>query len=374
MPCSAAHPCLFENVGAVPQTDGMDLSTLLYVAITLLCALGGGWAGVVIGRRFGTADALAVQAGQPRLDDAVQPLQHALARVEDYLRSGASDRAAETGALREQVRAMHEAQRSLGQQTSQLVNALRAPTVRGRWGEMQLRRIVESAGMLAHCDFREQDTTSTDDRVMRPDLVVQLTEGRTIIVDAKVPFTGFIEAIDALDDRVRLAKHKAHAQHVRKHLDVLAGKKYPARYDASPEFTVMFLPSDAFLQVALEHQPALLEYGFERDVIMATPSTLLALLRTVAYTWRQDTLSREAHSVLELGREMHARLTTMSSHLSKLGSSLGGAVDRYNDTVGSLERNVLVTARKFAEYGVVRDEITAPALLEKQTRQLRAVD
>lgn len=352
----------------------MDLSTLLYIAITLLCTAGGVWAGVVIGRRLGAGELLATQAGQPRLDAAVRPIEDTLARVEDYLRSSASHRAAETGALREQVRAMHESQLTLGQQTGQLVNALRAPTVRGRWGEMQLRRIVESAGMLPHCDFREQDTTSSDDGLLRPDLVVQLTEGRTIVVDSKVPFTGFIEAIDALDDSERIAKQQAHARHVRRHLDALSRKRYPARYDASPEFTVMFLPSDTFLQVALEHDPALLEHGFDRDVIMATPSTLLALLRTVAYTWRQDTLSREAHQVLDLGREMHARLMTMSAHLRRLGVSLGGAVERYNDTVGSLERNVLVSANKFVEYGVVRDEIDPPLPLEKHTRQLRAVD
>lgn len=353
------------------HTVPMDLSTLLYVAIALLCAAGGAWAGLHIGRRLGAGDAL---AQTPRLDLAVQPIEETLTRMEDYLRSSASHRAAETGALREQVRAMHESQLTLGRQTGQLVNALRAPTVRGRWGEMQLRRLVESAGMLAHCDFREQDSTTSDDETLRPDLVIQLTDDRTIVVDSKVPFTGFIEAIDARDDTDRVAKQRAHAGHVRRHLDALSRKRYPARYTASPEFTVMFLPSDAFLQVALEHDPALLEYGFERDVIMATPSTLLALLRTVAYTWRQDTLSREAHQVLALGREMHGRLTTMTAHLRRLGVSLGSAVERYNDTVGSLERNVLVSANKFAEYGVVRDRIEPPLPLEKHTRQLRAVD
>jgi len=349
----------------------MNMSTLLYIAITLLCAAGGVWAGLAIGRRLGTGDALA-QA--PRVEVAVRPIEETLTRMEDYLRSSATHRAAETGALREQVRAMHETQLTLGQQTGQLVNALRAPTVRGRWGEIQLRRIVESAGMLAHCDFREQDSTSSDNGTLRPDLVIQLTGDRTIVVDSKVPFSAFIEAVDTPDEPDRVAKQRTHAQHVRRHIDALSRKRYPAQYADSPEFTVMFLPSDAFLQVALEHDPALLEYGFERDVIMATPSTLLALLRTVAYTWRQDTLSREAHRVLDLGREMHGRLTTMAGHLRRLGVSLGGAVERYNDTVGSLERNVLVSANKFADYGVVRDRIDPLAPIEKHTRQLRAVD
>lgn len=349
----------------------MNLAAIAYLLLTAALVALGVWVGLRIGRRLGRADQ---QLEAPSISASMSPLTQTLQRVESYLHESTKDRAEESGALREQVRAMHDSQQQLGAQTSSLVNALRAPTVRGRWGEMQLRRIVESAGMLAHCDFVEQDTRASDSGGKRPDMVITLTGGRSIIVDAKVPFAGFIEAIDAPDERTKLAQYRAHAKQVRAHLDVLASKAYHASYPATPEFTVMFMPSDAFLQVALEHQPALLEYGFERDVVIATPSTLLAMLRTIAYTWRQDTLSREAGQVLDLGRQMHSRLMTMTTHLSKLGSSLDTAVDRYNQTVGSLERNVLVTARRFVDYGVSRDQIESPTTVDKRARELHVAD
>lgn len=348
----------------------MNLAVIGYLLISAALVALGVWVGMLLGRRLGRADQ---QLDAPSIAASMSPLNQSLQRVESYLHESTKDRAEESGALREQVRAMHDSQHRLGVQTSSLVNALRAPTVRGRWGEMQLRRIVESAGMVAQCHFVEQDSRAADSGSKRPDMVITLTGDRTIIVDAKVPFTGFIEAIDAADERTRLAQQRAHAKQVRAHIDVLAGKAYHASYD-TPEFTVMFMPSDAFLQVALEHQPALLEYGFDRDIVITTPSTLLAMLRTIAYTWRQDTISREAGQVLELGRQMHGRLMAMSSHLSKLGSSLGTAVDRFNDTVGSFDRNVLVTARRFVEYGVARDHVEAPASQTKRARELHAAD
>ena len=269
----------------------MDAITLIVLLIAELCLALGAAAGYWAGRRS-APDETPVE-----LDAAVAPLRDTLARVEGVLQTGEKERARAQGELSAQVRSMHTLQATLGTQTTALVNALRAPQVRGRWGEMQLRRIVESAGMIDHCDFTEQYAASTDDRRLRPDLVVHLTHERAVAIDAKVPFTAFIEALEAGDqERARLVRE--HAKQVRAHIDVLASKSYQGALADSPEFTVMFLPSDAFLQMALQHDPAMLEHGFDRNVVVATPSTLLALLRTVAHTWRQDTVAREAQQIV----------------------------------------------------------------------------
>ncbi|WP_153504277.1 DNA recombination protein RmuC [Cumulibacter manganitolerans] len=345
----------------------MDALTLIVLLIAVICLALGAAAGYWAGRRSAPADV------PLEVDAAVGPLRDTLARVEGVLQTGEKERARAQGELREQVRAMHTLQATLGTQTTALVNALRAPQVRGRWGEMQLRRIVESAGMIDHCDFSEQYAATNDERRLRPDLVVHLTHERSVAVDAKVPFTAFIAALEA-DDQQRARLVREHAKQVRAHIDVLASKGYQDALDDSPEFTVMFLPSDAFLQMALQHDPALLERGFDRNVVVATPSTLLALLRTVAHTWRQDTVAREAQQILALGQQLHQRIGIFAGHLSKVGAALTSSVTHYNRAVGSLERNLLSTSRRLHELGVTSTDHETPDQLEQSVRELHLAD
>lgn len=345
----------------------MDSETLVTLLLLVLCLALGAAAGYWAGRRA------APEHDETNLDDALDPLRSTLARLESAVRAGEQSAATAQGELREQVRSVHAMQSALGTQTSALVNALRAPHVRGRWGEMQLRRIVESAGMIDHCDFTEQYAAASGEQRLRPDLVVHLTHSRAVAIDAKVPFTAFIEAIDA-GDRERSRLVREHSRQVRAHIDVLASKAYQAALSDSPEFTVMFLPSDAFLQMALEHEPALLEHGFDRDIVIATPSTLLALLRTVAHTWRQDTVSREAQQILTLGRQLHQRIATFTGHLTKLGNALGSSVGHFNSAVGSLERNLLSTSRRLHELGATTADVEAPAPIDRAVRELHAAD
>jgi DNA recombination protein RmuC len=260
----------------------------------------------------------------------------------------------------------------LRSQTSHLVAALRAPQVRGRWGEHHLRRIVEAAGMLEHCDFIEQATSRTDAGGIRPDLVVQLSGGRHVVVDAKAPFDSYLAAMEARDERTRDAQLAMHAKALRAHVDALAAKAYWTGFASTPEFVVLFMPADPFLDAALQQDPTLLEHAFSQDVVLATPATLVALLRTVAYAWRQEALAANALAVHTLGRDLYGRLSTMGEHLAKLGSSLGGAVTAYNRAVGSLESRVLVSARKLADLGVSADALDEPEQLEVAPRRLQA--
>jgi len=244
--------------------------------------------------------------------------------------------------------------------------------VRGRWGEHQLRRIVEAAGMLEHCDFSEQVSAVTDNGGVRPDLVVRLHGGRQVVVDAKVPFEGYLAAMEADDDAARAEQLTRHARQLKAHVDQLAAKSYWTAFDPAPEFVVLFVPADPFLDAALKREPSLLEYAFARNVVLATPSTLVALLRTVAYAWRQEALARNALTVHQLARELYARLSTMGEHFAKVGTSLGSAVTAYNRAVGSMEARVLVSARRLAELGVSADELTVPTQVEVAPRALQA--
>jgi DNA recombination protein RmuC len=273
---------------------------------------------------------------------------------------------------------MHRTSEQLQGETRQLVTALRAPQVRGRWGELQLERVVQLAGMVEHCDFSRQvtvtDASGDDDAVVRPDLVVHLAGGKHIVLDAKVPFGAYLEAVDATDPDRRTDRLAAHARHLRGHVDSLAHKSYWQRFDATPEFVVLFVPGDPFLEAALQSDPALLEHAFERNVVITTPTTLIALLRTVAYTWRQEALARNTAQVHDLGRELHSRLATMGGHVARLGKQLGGAVDAYNRTVSSLESRVLVTARRFGELDVVSEQLDPPEQIERSPRTVQAVE
>jgi DNA recombination protein RmuC len=317
-----------------------------------------------------SADAL--QHHSTEFSRLVAPLAQTLSKVEQQVAAVERDRVDAYAGLREQVRHAHATSEQLRTETRQLVTALRAPQVRGRWGEHQLRRIVEAAGLLEHCDFTEQAVSTGEDGTLRPDMVVTLAGGKHVVVDAKVPFNAYLEAMESRDEAGRTDRLTAHARALRGHVDALSAKAYWTRFDPSPEFVVLFVPADTFLDAALQRDATLLEHAFARDVVLATPSTLIALLRTIAYTWRQEALAENAAQVHALGRELHSRLATMGGHLTKVGSSLNSAVTAYNSAVGSLEGRVLVTARRFTDLHVTTAELTGPRQVETAARQPQA--
>ncbi|GGK16571.1 hypothetical protein GCM10010124_06500 [Pilimelia terevasa] len=314
----------------------------------------------------------ATHQSQEAVARAVAPLHETLLRYEQRVADLERARVGSYAELRTQIEAMATVSGELRTETRQLVAALRAPQVRGRWGEHQLRRVVEAAGLLEHCDFTEQAHTVTDDGAVRPDLVVRLHGGRSVVVDAKAPFDGYLTAMEARDEQTRSRHLDAHARQLRAHVDALAAKSYWAAFSPAPEFVVLFVPADTFLDVALQRDATLMEHAFARDVVLATPATLVALLRTVAYSWRQDALARNAQQVHALARELYGRLSTLGEHVGKLGGALGGAVTAYNRAVGSLESRVLVSARRLADLGVSADPLPAPAQVELAPRQPQA--
>lgn len=301
------------------------------------------------------------------------PMTEALQHFQDRLTQVEKERVALHAELRGEVRAVQQAGLELRHETSALVNALRKPQARGAWGETQLRRLVEIAGMQARCDFDEQPSFTTTEGTLRPDMVIHLAEGREIFVDAKVPLSAWLDAGDTDDETQRAAFLATFARHVRTHVDQLGGKQYH-RLTAteSPEFVVLFLPGENFLQAALEGQPDLYEHAFRRGVVIATPNTLVALLRTVALGWRQTALTASAREVLHLGRELHERLGSLGGNVASLGKALERSVQAYNETVGSLERRVLVSARRFTDLAVTDVDLESPAPLDAQVRDLRA--
>jgi DNA recombination protein RmuC len=302
----------------------------------------------------------------------LDPVSATLQRVEGQLRTVEKERESAYVGLREQVSAMRTSSDQLRGETKQLVNALRAPQVRGRWGELQLERVVQLAGMVEHCDFATQVTGRGEDGGVRPDMVVRLAGDKQIVLDAKVPFAAYLEAVEATDEARRADRLAAHARQLRTHVDQLAAKSYWAAFSPSPEFVVLFVPGDPFLEAALQADPALLEHAFAQNVVIATPTTLIALLRTVAYGWRQEALARNAAQVHQLGKELHSRLATMGTHVAKLGRSLDAAVTSYNQMVSSLEARVLVSARKLTDLGVADGELLAPGPVERGPRTISA--
>ena len=312
---------------------------------------------------------------QQAIDALVGPLRDSLAKVQLQLAEAEKGRTTSDTALREQVRAMSHASEQVRSETSLLVTALRAPQIRGRWGEMQLERVVEAAGMAEHVDYVTQaSATAEDGSIQRPDLVVMLSGGKNVVVDSKVAFSAYLEAMEARDEATHDARMKAHARHLRTHLDSLSAKAYWERFSPTPEFVVCFVPADAFLDGALRQDPTLLEYAFAKNIVLATPSTLVALLRTIAYSWRQEALAANAQEVHKLARELYQRLSTMGGHIDKLGRSLGSAVTSYNHTVSSLESRVLVTARRMSELKVVgpSDTLETPHQITESARSTQA--
>ncbi len=294
----------------------------------------------------------------------VDPLQNTLTEVKREVTTAERARLEANAALQQQLTTMREASDQLRTETSQLVTALRAPQVRGRWGELQLRRVVEAAGMLAHVDFDEQTSVTTDDGTLRPDMVVHLPGNKDVVVDAKVAFSGYLEAMDARDEPTRTARLDAHARQVRTHIDQLGAKAYWQQFESTPEFVVMFLPAETFLQAAMERDPSLLEHSFAKNVVIATPATLVALLRTVAYTWRQEQLASNAQQIFTAGAELHKRLGTMGRHLTDMSKKLNATVESFNKFNNSLDRTVVTQARRFAELQGIDAPIETPPPLE----------
>jgi DNA recombination protein RmuC len=308
------------------------------------------------------------------VEHIVEPLKETLAKVETQLRESDAARQSSHAALAEQVTIARQSSDQLRAQTQSLVTALRRPEARGRWGEMQLRRVVELAGMSARCDFDEQVTVTTAAGPLRPDMVIRLAGGKNIVVDSKVSLAAYLEAAETTDETVREARLEAHARHLRDHVDQLAAKAYWTALSPAPEFAVLFIPGEAFLAPALEHDPALLEHAMAHKVHIATPTTLVTMLRTAQYAWQQAALSENARAVFDLGRELYDRIASLGRHIDGMGKALTNAVCTYNRAVGSLESRVLVTARKLHELGVVEAELEPLKPVEETVRALSAAD
>jgi DNA recombination protein RmuC len=308
-----------------------------------------------------------LELAESRLTGHVRPLKESLERMDRQIQGVERVRQEAYGSLQAQVTMLSE-------RAGSLTNALRTPHVRGRWGEAQLRNIVEYAGMIEHCDYVAQATTEGDGGTLRPDLVVRIPGGKHVVVDAKAPLAAYLDAFETSDEDARDRHLGDHARQVREHVTKLSAKGYWRQFDPSPDVVVMFLPDESYLRAAQEHDPTLQEYAWSSNVILASPSTLMILLRTVAMTWQQETVAESAREVSELGRELYKRLATMGAHVSRLGKSLDGAVKAYNETVGSLERQVLVQARRFERHGITGIDPPELQPIDRQARALAAAE
>lgn len=307
------------------------------------------------------------------IDSLVKPITESLTKVDTKIEQLERERVQAHGALFNHLKNVTAQQEELKRETANLVTALRAPHTRGRWGEMQLRRVCEMAGMLRHCDFLEQTTVTSDDGRLRPDVVVQLPGGKQVVIDAKVPMAAYLDAIEAKDDTLAKAHLQSHVRQVRDHVKKLAAKSYWSQFEDTPECVVMFV-DEALYRVALDEDPGIVEYAFEQQVVIATPATLFGLLRAVHYGWRQEKVAESAREIAELGRELHQRLGTFASLMAKVGRALNTSVGAFNSAVGSLESRVLVTARKLAEHGAASEskEIEEPQQIEIMPRAVSA--
>jgi DNA recombination protein RmuC len=293
--------------------------------------------------------AVDIDTRKKAIEDLLTPMAKTLEHVDHELRD-AERRRIESGAtLLQKISALDSAGQTLRDETRRLTDALKKPGVRGRWGELQLKRVVELAGMLEHCDFDEQHTLVDDDRRMRPDVIVRLPGGKHVVIDAKVPLDAYLRALEAPDETARRALLCDHARQVRQHLSQLSTKDYSTHIQPSPDFVIMFLPGEMFFSAALEQDPSLIEFGVDKRVIPASPTTLIALLRAVAYGWQQEAVARDAQQIADVGRKLYEAVGKLAEHFDRLGTRLRGSIEAYNDALGSLEGNVLVKARKFKD-------------------------
>jgi len=307
---------------------------------------------------------------QKAIEASLLPLKDTLKQIDEHSRELEKKRVGAYAALSTQLEGMVLAEKELRKEMVRLVQSLRSPQMRGSWGQVHLRRVIELAGMLNHCDFFEERTVEADGRFLRPDLLIRLPGERQIVIDAKTPLNAYLDASDAGDDEVRKKKLQEHASSLKRHMKDLSAKEYWKQFEMAPEYVILFLPAEAFYSAALQADPALIEIGASQNVLIATPTTLIAILRAIALTWKQESLSKNAREISQLGQELYDRMAIFCDHWNKVGKNLNSAVEAFNQSGASLESRILVTARKLKEIGQIQKELPEISQIDKLTRSL----